>query len=196
MRRFSRYLYLGVIAWALAACVAEPPPFKGTDLSNVNWGGDIRLQAHTGVSVSTTDFRNKVLVLFFGYTHCPDICTPTLTKLAALRKNLGNDADRLQVFFITVDPLHDTPPQLAFFVPKFDPTFIGLTGKYDEIAAVASEYKVPLAPERKSIHAHPAIDHSGVMMVKDGNGKLRLMFANDMAVADMEHDIRLLLKDL
>lgn len=196
MLAIGRRFFIAIVAIALFGCAERSPSFKGTDLSRVTWGDDIRLTSHTGKPVSTADFRGKVIVLFFGYTHCPDICAPTLAKLAALRKNLGNDAEKLQVFFVTVDPMHDTPPQLAFFVPKFDPSFIGLTGKREEIAAVANEYKIAYAPERKNAKVHPAIDHSGVILAKDAKGKLRVMFANDMPVADMEHDIRLLLKEI
>ena len=100
----------------------------------MEWGGDFELTVHTGERVRFSDSHGKVLILFFGFTRCPDICPPTLTKLALLKKRLGEDADRVQVLFVTVDPEFDTPKQLAAFVPKFDPSFIGLTGTAYEIS--------------------------------------------------------------
>ena len=187
---------LALLAIALlAACTSpQPPVFRGTDLSMVDWGKDVTLTAHTGERISTAAFRGKVTVLFFGYTHCPDICAPTLTKLAMVRKALDADADRLQVLFVTVDPAHDTPAQLAAFVPKFDPSFIGLTGTPAEIGAVAAEYKVAYAATPADKRRQTLIDHSGGMLVKDATGKLRLLFKNEMPAADMTADLRQLLK--
>jgi protein SCO1 len=187
--RFLLGLFLLLV---LGACTPEKPTFKGNDVTGIAWGGDVTLQAHTGKRVSTADYRGKTQILFFGYTHCPDICAPTLAKLAALRQALNADAERVQVLFVTVDPAHDTPEQLAGFVPKFDPSFIGLTGTPEEIAAAAREHKVAYIPGGNG----PAmtIDHSGGMFVKDKNGKLRLLWKHDMTVADMEHDLRLLWK--
>ncbi|MFP5349737.1 MAG: SCO family protein [Gammaproteobacteria bacterium] len=190
-----RLFYIGLMVTLLGACTAsKPAAFHGTDLSMVDWGKDVTLTAHTGERVSTAAFRGKVTVLFFGYTHCPDICAPTLVKLAAARKALGSDADKVQVLFITVDPKHDTPEQLAKFVPKFDPSFIGLSGTPAEIGAVAAEYKVAYAPTPASMSQQVLIDHSGGMLVKDATGKLRLLFKNDMPVAEITADLRQLLK--
>jgi len=193
MMRAVRCSSLLLAALVLVACTASPA-FRGTDLGMVEWGKDVTLTAHTGARVSTADFRGKVTVLFFGYTHCPDICAPALTKLAAVRKALGPDAEKVQVLFITVDPQHDTPEQLAAFVPKFDPSFIGLSGTPAEIGAVAAEYKVAYAPTPASMSQQVLIDHSGGMLVKDAAGKLRLLFKNDMPVADMTADLRQLLR--
>src|SRR5690606_9988728 len=183
------------------------PTFKGADVTGADWGGDLTLQAHTGKRVSTADFRGRVLVVFFGYVNCPDICGPTLAKLAGLRGALGPDADRLQVVFVTVDPARDGPAELAQFLSKFDATFVGLSGPAEEIVAAAREYRVVMSPAPVSHghadHAHHApdagrplvpIDHSGTMFVKDPAGKLRLLWKSDTPVADMVHDIRLLLE--
>lgn len=190
-----RYFFFIIATLLAVACTqSKPLAFRGTDLSMVEWGKDVTLTAHTGARVSTAAYRGKVIVLFFGYTHCPDICAPTLAKLAAVRKALGNQADQVQVLFVTVDPKHDTPEQLAKFVPKFDPSFIGLTGTPAEIGAVAAEYKVAYAPTPASMSQKVLIDHSGGMLVKDRTGKLRLLFKNEMSVEDMTADVRQLLK--
>lgn len=176
------------------ACTPPKPTFTGMDITGVDWGGEVTLQGHTGKPVSTMDFRGKLLVLFFGYTHCPDICAPTLAKLAALRGALGPEGEGIQVFFITVDPAHDSAQQLASFVPTFDSSFIGLTGNAEEIAAVMRDYKISAVPRQTAGSASAQIDHSGTVFVKDGAGRLRLLWKSDMPVSDMEHDVRLLMQ--
>ena len=177
----------------IAACSPPTPTFKSTDISGVDWGsGDFELTAHTGQRMKAADFRGKVTVMFFGFTHCPDICSPTMAKLAVLMQRLGDDAKRVQVLFVTVDPKNDTVKQLAGFVPQFHPSFIGLTGTDKEIAAVAAEYKVAYSKNPKT----PAlVDHSTGILVKDAKGKLRLLVKNDVPVEDLEHDVRVLLKE-
>lgn len=191
MTRTRWPVVLGMLL-ALAACTPAAD-FRATDISSVDWGADVVLQSHTGKRVSTADFRGKIVLLFFGYMHCADICPPTLMKLAALRKALESDAARVQVLFITVDPARDTAPKLATFLPAFDPSFIGLTGTTAEIAAVAHEYKVPYVPATAGSHHH--LPHSGDVLVKDANGKMRLLFRQDTSVTDMAHDLRLLLQE-
>ena len=176
----------------LVACSPSTSKFKSTDISGVNWGGDFELTAHTGQRVKTSDFQGKIVILFFGYTHCPDVCAPTLTKLAQVMKRLGDDAKRVQVLFVTIDPAHDTVKQLAGFVPAFDSSFIGLTGTDKEIAAVASEYKVAYGKNPKD---QALVDHSTGILIKDAQGKLRLLVRNDVTIADLESDLRLLLRE-
>jgi protein SCO1/2 len=161
----------------------------------VEWGGDFTLTAHTGKPLNTAGLRGKVVTIFFGYTHCPDICAPTLAKLALVRKQLGADADKVQVLFVTVDPKHDTVAVLAGFVPKFDPTFIGLTGSEAAIGAVARDYKVAFQANPQAAPGHVLIDHFGGTMVRDGKGKLRLMLKNDAPVEDIAHDLRKLARE-
>jgi len=182
-------------ALLLAACAPSKPAFKGTDISGVEWGGDFALTAHTGQRVSVSDYRGKAVVLFFGYTHCPDICAPTLTRLAGVMRQLGPDAARVQVLFVTVDPAHDTVEKLAAFVPTFHPAFVGLTGSEREIGQVAQDYKVAHQTNPASPAGQTLIDHSGGMLVKDPKGRLRLLFKNDARVEDMAHDLRLLLAE-
>jgi len=182
-----------ILAFLIAACSPPAPTFKATDISGVDWGsGDFELTAHTGQRMKAADFRGKVTVMFFGFTHCPDICSPTMAKLAVLMQRLGDDAKRVQVLFITVDPENDTVKQLAGFVPQFHPSFIGLTGTDKEIAAVASEYKVAYGKNPKN---STLVDHSAGILIKDTKGKLRLLVKNDVPVEDLEHDVRVLLKE-
>lgn len=175
--------------FVLVACAPSAPNFKTTDISKVDWGGDVVLTAHTGAPFDTASLRGKAVVLFFGYTHCPDICTPTLVKLAEARRRLGAIADDVQVVFISVDPAHDTPQQLAAFLPQFDRGFIGLTGSDAQIAKVASDYKIAY----RGRVDRSSVDHSGNIFIKDRAGKLRLLAPETVAIDDLVHDLKLLL---
>lgn len=192
---FRNQIFLFLSALLIAACSPSAPTFKSTDISGVEWGGDFMLTAHTGKPVKASEFNGKVVIMFFGYTHCPDICAPTLVKLDQVVKRLGEDAKNVQVLFITVDPEHDTVQQLAGFIPPFNPSFIGLTGTDKEIAAVASEYKVAYGKNPQSKPGQILVDHSTGILVKDRRGKLRLLVKNDVAIDDLEHDIRVLLRE-
>ncbi len=172
---------------SLIACT--PQNYKGTDITGVDWGGDFELTAHTGQRLKTADLRGRVVVIFFGFSYCPDICSPTLTRLAQAMNLLGNDAGRVQVLFVTVDPKRDTPSQLAGFVPKFHSSFIGLTGTEAELAAVARAYRVIAMPGNGE-----NIQHSDTVFVNDANGKLRLLFKDRITADDMAHDLKLLFK--
>ncbi len=189
---FQNRFFFFLCALFLVAC-SPAPAFKSTDISGVDWGsGDFELTAHTGKPAKAADFRGKVTIMFFGFTHCPDVCPPTMAKLVVLMKRLGDDAQRVQVLFVTVDPENDTVKQLAGFVPQFHPSFIGLTGSDKEIAAVASEYKVAYGKNPKNT---ALVDHSTGILIKDAKGKLRLLVKNDVPVEDLEHDVRVLLRE-
>jgi len=176
------------LACTIVACNKQPPAFRSTALEGVKWGRDFELTTHSGQRLRTTDYRGKILILFFGYTHCPDICAPTLARLAQLAKALGEDANRIQVFFISVDPKNDSPAQLKKFVSGFDPKFIGLTGTPEELNTVAIEHKVFF----KSANTG-RVDHSGMLFVKDAKGNLRLLIRESTPLNDMLHDLHLLL---
>jgi protein SCO1/2 len=176
------------LAIVLTAC-SKPPPFRGTVTEGVKWGGDFELTAHTGQRLRTVDYRGKLLVLFFGYAQCPDVCAPTLAKLAQLSRALGVDAERIQVLFISVDPEHDSPARLEKFLAGFDPAFIGLTGTLDELSAVAADHVVFFKQARAG-----RIEHTGMLFVKDAKGRLRLLMKESAPLDDVLHDVRLLLK--
>lgn len=188
--RAARVFVVALFA-LITACSSGDTAFKTNDISGVTWGGDFSLVSHEGARVRASDFAGKVVLLFFGYTHCPDICSPTLTKLAGVRRALKpQEREKVQVLFVTVDPAHDTPAQLKGFIPRFDPSFVGLTGSAAEVAAVSRDYKV-------GIHQTSGgqVDHSGSVFIKDASGKLRA-YANEATPADaLVHDVRLLLKE-
>ena len=176
---------------SMAACTRGPVGFHNQDISQVNWGGDFTLTAHTGETKSLADFNGKVVLLFFGYTHCPDICAPTLAKLAQVTKQLKERARDVQVIFVTVDPAHDTAAQLAGFIPRFDPRFIGMTGTSAQIAAVAADYKVAYQPGKNT----GSVDHTGSVFIKDRRGKLRLYAREDASVESIVADVERLLAE-
>ena len=171
----------------LVSCNKAPPAFRNTVVDGAKWGKDFELTAHTGQKLRSADYQGKVQVLFFGYTHCPDICAPTLAKLAQVTKALGTDAQRVQVFFISVDPVHDTPQQLKKFLAGFDPSFIGLTGSPAALSAVATDHVVFFKQAQDG-----KVEHSGMLFVKDAQGRMRLLMKESAAIEDMLHDLRLL----
>ena len=178
------------LAFALTACSKQPQPFRSTALEGVKWGKDFELTAHSGQRLRSADYRGKVLVLFFGYTHCPDICAPALAKLAQLSKALGEDAGRVQVLFVSVDPAHDSPAQLKKFLAGFDPAFIGLTGTADELGTVAADHMVFFKQAKAG-----RVEHTGMLFVKDTKGRMRLLMKDSTPLDDMLHDLRLLLAE-
>lgn len=189
LRPFKLHALIALsLAIMLVACSKQPLAFRNTVLDGVKWGGDFELTAHSGQRLRSVDFRGKVQVLFFGYTHCPDICAPTLAKLAQLSKALGVDAGRVQVVFISVDPEHDSPAQLKKFLAAFDPAFIGLTGTADELGAIAADHMVFF----KQVKAG-RVEHTGMLFVKDQKGRVRLLMKDSTPLDDMLHDLRLLL---
>jgi protein SCO1/2 len=160
----------------LVACNRGGPEvaFSSTDISGADFGGDFALTDPTGQSRHLADFRGKVVVIFFGYTQCPDICPTTLTGMAETMKLLGDDAKKVQVLFITLDPERDTPQLLAQYVPAFYPTFLGLYGDTQTIAKTAQTFKVFYQKQPGVKPNVYTIDHSAGSYVFDPEGRLRL----------------------
>lgn len=175
----------------LGACSREP--FMNTDVSGAAYGRDFRLADHNGTTRTLADFKGKVVLLFFGYTHCPDVCPTTLAEAAAAMRELGPQADRVQVLFVTVDPLRDTPALLARYVPSFHPTFLGLHGDEQQIAKTARDFKVFSQKTPGASAENYLIDHSAGTFIFDPEGRLRLYHGYGKGAAFLVHDIRLLL---
>lgn len=183
---------LGVLASALAGCERAQPKFQLTDVTGASFGKKLELTDHNGQRRSLEDFKGKVVVVFFGFTHCPDACPTTLAELATVAKELGPDAQRMQVLFVTVDPERDTPEVLRQYVPSFNPAFLGLYGAREETLATAKEFKVYVQKQPQAGGGY-TVDHSAGTFVLDKEGRLRL-FANYGAGAKaLLHDIRLLI---
>lgn len=179
----------------LAGCGgAEKPAFKSTDITAADFGRDFQLADHNGKSRTLADFRGKVVVLFFGYTHCPDVCPTTMAELAQAMNKLGADTGRVQVLFVTVDPERDTPALLAKYVPAFNPGFLGLTGDVGVVTQTAKEFKVFFQKQPGSAPDKYTMDHSAGTFVFDPSGKLRLYVGYGQGAEVFAHDIRELLR--
>ncbi len=191
----------------LAACdaVSEAPPrFNGTDITAVAWARGFELNDHTGRRRTLADFKGKVVLVFFGFTNCPDACPLALSEMAQVVKQLGPDADRVQGLFITVDPERDTPERLASYVPAFHPSFLGLRGTQEELEKVKQEFKIYSSAEKPARgsnwghgkeEANYMVNHSTGIYVFDTQGRARLYFsANGRTVGAMVDDVKLLLK--
>jgi protein SCO1/2 len=177
----------------LAACEGGKPQFKSTDITGAPYGHALELTDHTGKPRRLEDFRGKAVVLFFGFTHCPDICPTTLADISHAVKTLGPDAERVQVLMVSVDPERDTPGSLAKYVTAFDPRFLGLRGDLGATQKVAKEFKIYF--EKRKQGASYTVDHSAQSYVIDPQGRLRLLVRHDRIGADMPHDLRALLRE-
>lgn len=194
MRAWARRLAMGAALALLFACA--PEPFLGTDITGADYGQDFHLADHHGKPRSLADFRGRAVVLFFGYTHCPDVCPTTLSEAALAMKALGEDAKRVQVLLITLDPERDTREVLAQYVPAFHPDFLGLWGDSAATAKVARDFKVFYQKQPGGTPGGYTLDHSAGTFVFDPSGRLRLYFGYGKGGDALVHDLRLLLKRL
>jgi protein SCO1/2 len=167
-------LQLSLAAATLAACGAKPD-FKNTDVTGLDYAKDFHLTDFNGLPRSLADFKGKVVMIFFGYTQCPDVCPTTMAEMRAVMQKLGSaDAAKVQVLFITVDPERDTAALLKQYVPAFDPTFLGLRGDLDATAKTAKDFKVFYQKVPGKTPGSYSVDHSAGSYVYDPQGRLRL----------------------
>ncbi len=181
-----------IAAGFLAGCA--PETFRATDITGAEFARTFELTGHDGKARQLTDFKGKVVVVFFGFTHCPDVCPGTLSKLAEVAKRLGADADRMQVLFVTVDPERDTPELLAQYVPAFDPRFIGLYGDAAATARTAKEFKVIYQKQPGTTPTTYTMDHSAGLFLFDPQGRLRLYARHGEGAQALASDLRELLR--
>jgi protein SCO1/2 len=186
-----------VATLVLAACGREDArhKFQSTDITGVEWGQDFHLTDHTGKARSLADFRGKVVMMFFGYSHCPDMCPMTLAKMAQAVERLGDDGKRVQGLFVTVDPARDTPAVLGQYVPAFHPAFLGLYSNAETIAKAAKDFKVFYAAQPPNKYGFYTMDHNSGIFVFDAGGRLRLYVSADAAVGVVVHDLKVLLNE-
>jgi protein SCO1/2 len=190
-----------VLALALVACddhagsPSMPPRFVSSDITGVGWGRDFHLIDQTGKPRSLADFRGKVVMLFFGYTHCPDQCPTTMAEMAGVRGKLGENGRRVQGLFVTVDPARDTPQVLAQYVSAFDPTFLGLYGDESTTSALAREFKFYYSAQKADAHGNYSVDHGSSIYVFDPTGRLRLLMSPGTSIDEMAADVGRLLKE-
>jgi protein SCO1 len=164
-----------VLVAALAGCGRAPEvEAQAVDISGEIRGAEFRLPDQTGRTRTLAEFRGKVVVLFFGFTRCPEVCPTTLSDLALTRKRLGPDGERVQVLFVTIDPERDSAEMLAQYVPAFDPSFIALRGDAQQTASVAREFKVSYQKVPGNAADHYTFDHTADTFVIDPAGRPRL----------------------
>lgn len=168
-------------------------PFVATDITGADFARDFRLLDHHGKTRTLADFKGKAVLLFFGYTHCPDVCLTMLSGLAMAQKRLGEDAARVQVLFVTLDPSRDTPEILANFVTYFDKDFLALYGDESAVARTAKEFKVTYAKHDTGSAAGYLLDHSAGVYGFDPDGRLRVLINHDAELASIVHDVKLLI---
>jgi protein SCO1 len=183
-----------LFAILLAACDPDGPRFNNVDVTGASYARDFRLTDFNGKARSLADFRGKVVVVFFGYTQCPDVCPTTLSDMAEVKKRLGPDGGKLQVIFVTLDPDRDTPQVLSQYVPAFDPSFLGLHGTRDETAAVAKDFKVFYQKVPGKTETSYTLDHTAGSYVFDREGRLRLFLRHAGAVEPIVEDLRKLVR--
>jgi len=168
-------------------------PFNGIDVTGGPIGGELRLTGHDGRPRSLADFRGKVVVVVFGFTHCPDVCPTTLADMAKAVRELGDRGGEVQVLFVTVDPKRDTAEVLGQYIPAFHPGFIGLRGSEAETAAVTKGLHVYANERPGKTPETYTVDHSAQSFVFDRNGRLRLLLPPAMASSAIASDLRVLL---
>jgi protein SCO1/2 len=194
MRAILASLLAALVATVLAGCGgSEAPRFKLTDVTGAGFGKELNLTDHNGKPRTLADFRGKVVTVFFGFTHCPDACPTTLVEMAQVAKELGPDADKLQVLFVTVDPERDTQKILAQYVPSFHPGFLGLYGDAEATARAAREFKVYFNKQPAKNGGY-SVDHSAGTFVLDREGRLRLFAQYGQGAQAILHDVRLLMR--
>ena len=182
-----------ILPAVLGGCGPSGPSFKNVDITGADYGRDFSLTDHNGRTRTLADFRGQVVVVFFGYTRCPDVCPTTLAEMKLVKEQLGEDGKRLQVVFITIDPERDTPQLLAKYVPAFDPSFLGLYGDAAATARVAKDFKVFYQKEPGKTPENYTMAHTAASYVFDPQGRLRL-FVRHGDAANLVADIRTLLR--
>src|SRR5450830_476856 len=194
MKRFLSLALLAVAALSLVACnQAGSEKFTNTDVTGLEYAKDFALTDHNGKPRTLADFKGKAVVVFFGYTQCPDVCPTTMVEMADVMKQLGPLADKVQVLFVTVDPARDTQALLAQYVPAFDKRFVGLYGDAAATARVAKEFKVYYAKVEGETDSSYTVDHTAGTYVFDREGKIRLFVRHGEKPAAIAHDLKLLL---
>jgi len=179
----------------LSACSDNKPQFSAIDVTGADYAKDFQLTDHNGQPRSLQDFRGKIVVLFFGYTQCPDVCPTSMTELAEVKKLLGADGEKLQGLFVTVDPARDTPDMLKAYMANFDPTFLALyAASPEKLAALAKDYKVYYKKVEGKTPTSYTMDHSAGSYIYDTQGRLRLYTRYGSGAPAMASDIKLLLQ--
>ena len=179
----------------LGACQRSPLPLRLTNVSGHMPDLDFNLTDDAGKAVTGADYRGKVVLLYFGYTHCPDVCPLTLAQLHVVMQRLGPQADGARILFVSVDPARDTPAVLKAYVNAFDPRAVGLTGTPRAVEALSKRYRSAFTREPGGSDDSYAVSHSSAIYVFDRAGRARVLATPSASHDDLVHDLKLLLDD-
>jgi protein SCO1/2 len=169
------------------------PAFKGIDLTGAQYARELKLSDQDGRERTLGDFKGKVLVVFFGFTQCPDVCPTTMAELAQVKKSLGADGDKVQGIFVTIDPERDTAELLKAYLQSFDPSFVALRGSEEQTRAVAKEFKVFYAKVPGKTEGSYTMDHTAASFLFDPQGRVRVFSRYGGGAQALTDDIKLLL---
>ena len=193
MKKLLAFLAFTLLLAGCDKLSSRPPSFQNTDITGIDYARDFALTDHNGKPRTLADFKGKVVVMFFGYTQCPDVCPTTMAEMANVVKELGPAGKDVQVLFVTVDPERDKRELLAQYVPAFNPTFLGLSGDAAATAKVTREFKVYYAKVPGATPDGYSMDHTAGSYVFDRNGKVRLFLRHGKGAATIVPDLRQLL---
>ena len=194
MLRRTALFTLSGLALAAAGCMEAKPQFKAVDITGADYAKDFALPDTDGKLRTLKDFQGKAVVVFFGYTQCPDVCPTTMQEIAEAKKLLGPDGARVQGVFITVDPERDKPELLKAYVANFGPDMVALRGNAEQTAAVAKDYKVYYKRVEGKTPGSYFMEHTAASYVYDPQGRLRLYSRYGSGAQALADDLRLLLK--
>lgn len=193
-----RFALAALTALALAGCQkASPdkPAFKGVELTGAEYARQLNLTDQDGRARSLADFKGKVLVVFFGYTQCPDVCPTTMAEVAEVKRSLGADGDKVQGIFVTIDPERDTGQLLKAYMASFDPSFVALRGSAEQTQAAAKEFKVFFAKVPGKTPESYTMDHTAASFIFDTEGRVRVYARYGSGAQPLADDIKLLLAE-
>ena len=176
------------------ACSEQKSNFNAVDITGADYAKDFELTDHNGQLRHLKDFAGKVVVIFFGYTQCPDVCPTSMAELAAIKKELGANGNKLQGLFVTIDPERDTPLVLKAYMTNFDPTFLALRAPPDKLAALARDYKIFYKKVEGKTPTSYSMDHSAGSFVYDAKSQLRLYARYGGPIAPLTADIAALIQ--
>jgi protein SCO1/2 len=183
-----------VLVWTLAGCAPDRVQFQSIDITGADYAKDFTLTDHNGQRRSLSDFKGKVVVLFFGYTQCPDVCPTSMAELAEVKRLLGAQGDKLQGVFVTVDPSRDTTELLKAYLTNFDPSFVAFVPTPEELADVAKRFKIYYKKQDGKTPTSYTMDHSAGSYVYDTQGNVRLYSRYGSGALLLTQDIQMLLK--
>lgn len=188
-----RSFLISASALVLTACSESKPPFTGIDITGADYATGFALTDHNGQARTLADFKGKVVVVFFGFTQCPDVCPTSLAEMAQAKQLLGADGERMQGLFVSIDPERDTPEIMKAYMAAFDPSFLALYAKLDDLPALARSFKIYYKKVPGSTPENYTMDHSAGSYAYDPQGRIRLYNRYGTGAQALAEDLKKLL---